>query len=357
MEPSKVRALDALMEDSNFSPGPTKDLYELRNQRLEEERRKTISTSTLKRRHDERIEALMESEEDEYKLKTRLSLPVEALVGRTEVVKRLKTTPTVAPSPEMKEHIKARFSIGNKVDGEDSKERLFPSISISSSSSQSSQAPLRRKRRLTGNVLPKQNSIQHIPSSSPSSTPLLSLPTLPLIKPNIVFSSLTPEEHTKYSKIVQKLGTFEIAIEVNDRTTHVITGKKRYTKATLLGLVKGLWLLNPEWLSASEKAGKYLREEEYERVEWYPRIEMARKGLSFIPTTSRFKVSSNVGTGPAFIESLIKQAGGNVVKEVEEANLVISNEHMDIDTTVVSEKWVFDSIEQWIYLSTDTYTI
>lgn len=91
-----------------------------------------------------------------------------------------------------------------------------------------------------------------------------------------------------------------------------------------------------------------MREEEYERVEWYPRIEMARKGLSFIPTTSRFKVSSNVGTGPAFIESLIKQAGGNVVKEVEEANLVISNEHMDIDTTVVSEKWVFDSIEQWI---------
>ncbi|KAI9254081.1 hypothetical protein BY458DRAFT_521436 [Sporodiniella umbellata] len=191
MEPCKVKALGGRTEESG---GPSEDLYELRNQRLEEERRKTMSTLTLKRRHEELLESTLEQENTEHKLKPRLSLPVEALVGRHESMKRFKTA-SVAPSPEMKEHIKARFSIGNKVE-EEVKDCLLPSASISSSSSQSTQAPIRRKRRLTGSGVPKQNSIDHIPS--PSSTPAL-IPYVPTpnVKQNTLFSRLTTDKSAK----------------------------------------------------------------------------------------------------------------------------------------------------------------
>ncbi|KAG0765232.1 hypothetical protein G6F57_004926 [Rhizopus arrhizus] len=367
MEPSKVRALGADHPVSSGDSSPTEDLYELRNQRLEEERRKTIGVPSWKRRQISTegsvkrmvFEPFVDEEEEEYKHKTRLSLPLSVEASRHIALKRAKPAP-VAPSPEMKEHIKARFSIGQKVEEglENNKERmisLFPSISTTPS--QVSTTPIRRKRRLTGNATPRQP-IEPIPSPSLSASSIPSFNPQPVLvtKSTIVFTSLTSAERNKYEGIIKSLGTYKVVAEVDERTTHVIVGSPRRTKSVALGLVKGLWILSPEWLMASKENGKYVAEDEYELLKWYPRANIARQRLPFMPSTTCIKVNS-VSAGKEFTEQLVRLAGGHVVKEMEEANVVISNEPLQIDKIVVSESWLYESIEQWTYLSTEKFTL
>lgn len=97
---------------------------------------------------------------------------------------------------------------------------------------------------------------------------------------------------------------------------------------------------------ASKENGKYVAEDEYELLKWYPRANIARQRLPFMPSTTCIKVNS-VSAGKEFTEQLVRLAGGHVVKEMEEANVVISNEPLQIDKIVVSESWLYESIEQW----------
>lgn len=97
---------------------------------------------------------------------------------------------------------------------------------------------------------------------------------------------------------------------------------------------------------ASKENGSYVAEDGYELLKWYPRANIARQHLPFMPSTTCIKVNS-VSAGKEFTEQLVRLAGGHVVKEMEEANVVISNEPLQIDKIVVSESWLYESIEQW----------
>lgn len=99
-------------------------------------------------------------------------------------------------------------------------------------------------------------------------------------------------------------------------------------------------------LMASKENGSYVAEDGYELLKWYPRANIARQHLPFMPSTTCIKVNS-VSAGKEFTEQLVRLAGGHVVKEMEEANVVISNEPLQIDKIVVSESWLYESIEQW----------
>ena len=99
-------------------------------------------------------------------------------------------------------------------------------------------------------------------------------------------------------------------------------------------------------LMASQESGRYVAEEAYELLKWYPRANIARQRLPFMPSTTCIKVHS-VSAGKEFTEQLVRLAGGHVVKAIEEANVVISNEPLPMDKIVVSESWLYESIEQW----------
>lgn len=135
-------------------------------------------------------------------------------------------------------------------------------------------------------------------------------------------------------------------IRVDERTTHVIVGTPRRTKTVAFGLLKGLWLLNPDWLLKSKEKGNYEPEGDYELLEWYPRANIARKGLSFMPSTTSIKVISTV-SGNELVEQLIKMAGGQVVNNIEDAHIIISNKPINTKKIVVRENWIYESIEQW----------
>jgi hypothetical protein len=155
---------------------------------------------------------------------------VESIASR-HVSKKQKTPNIIsvhAPSMQMKEQIKARFSIGQapsnkpvtKTDSnnnngnttttsdkiDDTLRHIDPLRSTMSSPTQINSTPIKRKRRLTGSL--------NRPSIS-STIETLQSPKLEINnKPHtIVLTSVTPSHRKKYEEIIKKLGKFQIATE------------------------------------------------------------------------------------------------------------------------------------------------
>ncbi|CAO3613045.1 unnamed protein product [Mucor hiemalis] len=369
MEPGKVRALvmNELMQPSLSSSSDSSVNDE------QEMRRKTIATSgwkardftkeaaaRKKARHDFEVDDdPLDGVAAEIKLSApRLSLPISVESIASRHINNTSTArsiiPVHAPSLEKREQIKARFSIGSKSsttstmtedDTTTSKINPGPRSPIPSSVT----TPIRRKRRLTGNL-----------SRTSSSTDILSLDKLdiipPKVKPTIVLTSMTLGIRKKCEEAIQKLGSFELATDVTENTTHVLVGAQRRTKTVTLGLLRGAWMLKPDWLFDSLSKNQAVSEKEYELLEWYPRAPLARQKIPLLPSTTLIKVTSS-SSGVEFIEELIKLAGGHLARTYDQANIIISDEPIKgKDKVVVSDKWLFDSIEQWKYLSTEAYS-
>lgn len=374
MEPGKVRALvmNELMQPSLSSSSDSSVNDE------QEMRRKTIATSGWKARDftkeavaRKKVRHDFEEDEDpldgvaaEVKLSApRLSLPisVESIASRhinnTNSTAKNIIPVHAPPSLEKREQIKARFSIGSKSsttstmteeDTVTSKMNPGPRSPIPSSAT----TPIRRKRRLTGNL-------SRLPSSCASDS--LSLDKLDIIPPKvksiIVLTSMTLGVRKRCEEAIQKLDTFELATEVTENTTHVLVGVQRRTKSVALGLLRGAWILKPEWLFDCLSKNQAVSEKDYELVEWYPRAPLARQKIPLLPSTTLIKVTSSIH-GVEFIEELIILAGGHTTKTDDQANIVISDEPIKgKDKIVVSDKWLFDSIEQWKYLPTEAYSL
>lgn len=198
-------------------------------------KRPTAAESLNRKRHIQEAEAYDEEGEEEI-LQPRLSLPISVESIASRHVSKKQKTPNIisvhAPSMQMKEQIKARFSIGqapsskpvtkassnnsnnnnsgnttttsNKID--DTLRHIDSSISTMSSPTQVNSTPIKRKRRLTGSL--------NRPSIS-STIDTLQPPKLEISeKPRtIVLTSVTPSHRKKYEEIIKKLGRFQIATE------------------------------------------------------------------------------------------------------------------------------------------------
>lgn len=51
------------------------------------------------------------------------------------------------------------------------------------------------------------------------------------------------------SDIVQTLGSYVLSENVNDQTTHVVSGGNRRTVKVLAGISRGLWIVSLDWVS------------------------------------------------------------------------------------------------------------
>ena len=49
--------------------------------------------------------------------------------------------------------------------------------------------------------------------------------------------------------IVKSLGGYDVSVEVNSKTTHVVCGDDRRTMNVLRGISKGCWVVAVEWVS------------------------------------------------------------------------------------------------------------
>jgi hypothetical protein len=98
----------------------------------------------------------------------------------------------------------------------------------------------------------------------------------------------------------------------------------------------------------SGSKGKYASETSYELLDWYPRAESARKRVRLLLSSTHIRVVSST-SGVAFIEGLVKMAGGSIVYKNEEADIIISDQNVIgcTDKLIVTDNWLFESIEQW----------
>ena len=49
--------------------------------------------------------------------------------------------------------------------------------------------------------------------------------------------------------IVKSLGGYDVSVEVNSKTTHVVCGDDRRTMNVLRGISTGCWVVSVEWVS------------------------------------------------------------------------------------------------------------
>jgi hypothetical protein len=114
-----------------------------------------------------------------------------------------------------------------------------------------------------------------------------------------------------------------------------------------LGLLRGAWLLKPEWLFDCEVNKQHVPENNYELLDWYPRANMARTKTPLFTNKTCIKVMISNRDSIEFIEELVKLAGGNIVRRAEQATIIISDKPIKGQQNVVSDLWLFESIEQW----------
>ncbi|ORZ15071.1 hypothetical protein BCR42DRAFT_416340 [Absidia repens] len=172
--------------------------------------------------------------------------------------------------------------------------------------------------------------------------------------PTIVMTSMNEQTKKKCAMIIKKLGGHRLASSVDETTTHVIVGCQRRTQSVILGLLYGTWLVTPDWLLDSGKSNEYLDESSYEAILYFPRARAARRRDPLLPSTISIYIRST--TLPLDLaQQLVKKAGGYVVDNMKEADIVISRTSIDSDIMTVTENWLLDSIEHWRYLATNKY--
>ncbi|KAJ8663992.1 hypothetical protein O0I10_000268 [Lichtheimia ornata] len=177
-------------------------------------------------------------------------------------------------------------------------------------------------------------------------------------KPTIVMTSMSKGERDRCAAAIKRMGVYEVATTVDERTTHVIVGKRRRTVSVLYGLLFGAWLVKPTWIFDSERNKEYLSESEYEVIDYYPDAPRARQQKPFLPSNLDIFVHSAHILDTNSIKTLIHKAKGRTVDDISQADLIISKHPLETTNKMtINENWILDCIERWRYLPTEPYSI
>ncbi|KAI8076868.1 uncharacterized protein BX664DRAFT_389588 [Halteromyces radiatus] len=291
------------------------------------------------------------------------------------------TTPThVSQKPQVNSNIKAGFYIGKPSPTSTTTATLIPSSPPSSSitSNLSSNSPIirRRRRSLSNRFVPTTLSAstsssttyttdntdsitpdvsQSSPSSSSPSRLSLSKSSVKQQQPTIVMTSMTEQMKSQCSKIIKRLGKYELSSSVDERTTHVIVGCQRRTESVIFGLLYRVWLVTPDWILDSNKSKEYVDETDYEAILYFPRARAARRHDPLLPSNVSIYIACT-GIPVEMIKRFITKAGGHVASRLQDADIIISNKAMESNGIIVTENWLLDSIEHWRYLPANKYS-
>ncbi|KAI7855030.1 hypothetical protein BDC45DRAFT_568827 [Circinella umbellata] len=336
------------------------------------------------------------SNDKQQPIRRRLSLiPSTSTTTTTATIANNKRRESALFTPEMRERsnqikaqIKADFFIQDADSSSSASSSPKPSSSRLSLGSSSNTPPLKRKRRSMGpnniHKAPITSSISTTPTptitfnnnsnvistiASSSSSPSASTPTpmksvslrqkpITKTKKMIVMTGMTQQLRDTCTKIIRKLGIYEIGTFVDSRTTHVIVGSKRRTESVLSGMALKLWLVTPDWLLKSGEAEQYLEETKYEATKFFSRVTISRtSNKQLLPSNIHICIHSVHALTKESMEQLVLRANGKIVHSLREADIVISKTPLDTDKVVVNENWLFYCIEQWKYLPFDKFTL
>lgn len=173
--------------------------------------------------------------------------------------------------------------------------------------------------------------------------------------PFLVYTNMHTEQIDFIKEAISKLQGFQLENTVSDNTTHLVSFEARRTFNLLRGLVRGLWIVNYNWVVDSVKAGHWLNEEPYEMREFSTAVEICRSQRQAFGIKYKMDIFSSLG--PIFISSkcnipkndlkeLITLCAGRVVDNRKKAKYIIADPSTNLimDKIYVQPQWILDSI-------------
>ncbi|GAA5797425.1 hypothetical protein HPULCUR_002809 [Helicostylum pulchrum] len=89
--------------------------------------------------------------------------------------------------------------------------------------------------------------------------------------------------------------------------------------------------------------------------DWYSPSKFRRHQL-LLPSTLSIQVLSTTSS-TELVEEMIRMAGGSVIKLTEQANIIIGDELVKTNKTVITDTWLFEPFEKCQSLATDDYML
>lgn len=174
-----------------------------------------------------------------------------------------------------------------------------------------------------------------------------------------VYSGLDANSKSLCKACVKELsgknGKASIENHISKHTTHLMLQKPyAKTQKVLLAILRGVWVLDINYMTACKTAGFWVQEELYEVNGFLPGIAMARAERETFGNEYRLKLFSgkkffvdpNILAGVNDIKNFIKLGGGKIMENGVEATYLIQDEPREDSPNdfQISSTWITDSI-------------
>jgi microcephalin len=175
-----------------------------------------------------------------------------------------------------------------------------------------------------------------------------------------------------FFQVIEQLGGFKLNEKVDDQTTHLVVGKRGRTLNVIRALIRGVWLLDFEWIVASEKSGTWRLEDVFQIRDWmgkvYPWTRQLRSGcatfkLNLLYDQGPFYVSANNTIPKSELEEIILSLNGKVLQNKNKAKVIIARGYVHAPENafpghkVVHPSWIFDSVENLKVMDINNYVM
>jgi len=209
------------------------------------------------------------------------------------------------------------------------------------------------RRRTSFDFLPPPNFSQ----SSTISSSRLSSRSSSKLAGYIALTSCDKEDKDLVKQLVKQLGVFGFQDNIDEKTTHVVSGACKRTMNLVKGMVRGCWILTKEWILASLEQGMWQQEDKYEMTKFSPAVKEVRRERQVFKEAYRSSLFADVG--PVYISSkcrvgrtelrqVVSWAGGELVNTARVAQVVVGEFcHVGDSSTphFVKDTWILDSVQ------------
>ncbi|XP_055686811.1 mediator of DNA damage checkpoint protein 1 [Lutzomyia longipalpis] len=186
--------------------------------------------------------------------------------------------------------------------------------------------------------------------------------------PTIVITNIYGKDKNFVEEAVKKLGYFRMERTVTRATTHLVTlNNPSRTLNMMRALIRGVWIVNLDWIKASVAAAKWLPEEPYEMHKFAPAVRLNRTERQLLGNS--FKMDLLRDTMPIYVsprcsvplkemQELIVLCGGRVATKAQ-AKLILGAKGTQCPngTTCVTSSWILESILARRVLPTTPYVV
>jgi len=215
--------------------------------------------------------------------------------------------------------------------------------------------PITSKRKKS---ISNENNPKKIKITPPGST------LLPPKRKIICYSGCNKEEIEELNKLLISLGHSEYQTDIDDTTTHVVLGSKVRTLKTIVAISRGVCIVRKEWMIESQKANRWLKEEDFDVDEWFPGAKESQRAhethtSNLLFSSMTFYIGNNMIFPKNTLQKVLESLGGKVNFEPEGVKIRIEGTLKGLrenqSSKIVTESWVFDSLVAWKILNVNDY--